>query len=104
MLLYAGGIAGTLLVMKLSLLMTKFGGVIRDFMNACGRQSMLILVVHPITANIFYDVIVSVLNVPAEKIFSEPPIIFFITVSGVLIPLFIAEKFGKLPVLKYFCS
>ena len=42
-------------------------------------------------------------TISAEKIFSEPTIIFGATVTGVLIPLFLATKFGKLPVVKYFC-
>lgn len=108
MLLYAGGIAGSLLVMKLfmklSMLMTKFGGVICDFMNACGRQSMFILVLHPITANIFYDILAYSTNFTPEEFFTDPIIICTTTLIGTLIPLFIAEKFGKLPVMKYFCS
>ena len=100
-LFYAGGLAGTLILMKISALMT--GGKIFSLISDCGRQSMMILILHPITANIFYEIIVDGFNFSAEKIFSEPTIIFGVTVTGVLIPLFIAKKFGKLPVLKYFC-
>ncbi|MBQ4404143.1 MAG: acyltransferase family protein [Selenomonadaceae bacterium] len=98
---YAGGIAGSLLVMKLSTLMTD--GKIFSLISDCGRQSMMILVLHPIVANIAYEIIVGGFNFPAEKIFTEPAIIFPVTAAGVLIPLFIAKKFGKLPVLKIFC-
>ena len=100
-LFYAGGLAGTLILMKISVLMTD--GKIFSLISDCGRQSMMILVLHPITANIFYEIIVDGFNFPAEKIFSEPTIIFGATVTGVLIPLFLAKKFGKLPVVKYFC-
>ncbi|MBE8949692.1 MAG: acyltransferase family protein [Quinella sp. 3Q1] len=100
-LFYAGGLAGTLLVMKISALMT--GGKIFSLISDCGRQSMVILVLHPIVANIFYEIIVGGFNFPAEKIFTEPAVIFGATAAGVLIPLFIAKKFGKLPVLKIFC-
>lgn len=100
-LFYAGGLAGTLILMKLSALMT--GGKIFSLISDCGRQSMVILVLHPIVANIFYEIIVGGFNFPAEKIFTEPAVIFGATAAGVLIPLFIAKKFGKLPVLKIFC-
>ena len=36
--------------------------------------------------------------------YNEPLLIFAATAAGVLLPLLIAEKFGKLPVLKYFCA
>lgn len=104
MLFYAGGIAGSLLVMKLSMLMTKFGGVICDFMNCCGRQSMFILVLHPITANIFYDILAAGTNFTPEEFFTEPIIILTAVTLGVVIPLIIAKRFGKFPVLKYFCA
>ena len=100
-LFYAGGLAGTLILMKISVLMTD--GKIFSLISDCGRQSMMILVLHPITANIFYEIIVGGFKFPAEKIFTEPAVIFGATVTGVLIPLFIAKKFGRLPVLKYFC-
>ena len=101
-LFYAGGLAGTLILMKISMLMTD--GKIFSFISDCGRQSMMILVLHPITANIFYEIIVDALNFPAEKIFTDTAVIFFVTAAGVLIPLFVAKKFGRLPVLKNFCA
>lgn len=101
LLFYAGGISGTLIVMKISALMTC--GKIFSLISRCGRQSMMILVLHPITANIFYEIIARNTNFPPENFFTEPIIIFAVTAAGVLIPLFIAEKFGKLPIVKYFC-
>ena len=100
-LFYAGAIAGTLILMKISVLITD--GKIFSLISDCGRQSMMILILHPITANIFYEIIVDVLNFPKEKIFTEPAVIFGVAVTGTLIPLFAAKKFGRLPVLKYFC-
>ncbi|MBR2733050.1 MAG: acyltransferase family protein [Selenomonadaceae bacterium] len=97
----AGGVTGTLLIMKISALMT--GGKIFSTISLCGRQSMMILVLHPIVANVFYEIIARATNFPPEIFFTEPTIIFGATVTGVLIPLTIAERFGKLPVLKYFC-
>ncbi|MBQ6005183.1 MAG: acyltransferase family protein [Selenomonadaceae bacterium] len=102
LLFYAGGIAGTLLVMKFSILMT--GGKIFSLISDCGRQSMMILVLHSIILNVAYEIIVDALNFPAEKIFTDYAVIFCVTATGVLIPLWIAKRFGKLPVLKYFCS
>lgn len=100
-LFYAGGIAGTLLVMKLSALMTR--GKIFSLISDCGRQSMMILVLHIIIANILYEIIDAHTNLTFDRLFTEPIIIFVVTAAGVLIPLLIAKKFGKLPVLKYFC-
>ena len=100
-LFYAGALASTLIVMKISALMTD--GKIFSLISECGRQSMMILVLHLISANIFYKIIVGALNFPVEKIFTEPAVVFGAVLSGVLIPLFLAKKFGRLPVLKYFC-
>ena len=99
---YAGGISGTLLVMKFSALMT--AGKIFSLISDCGRQSMMILVLHPIILNVAYEIIVDALNFPAEKIFTDTAVVFFVTAAGVFIPLFVAKKFGRLPVLKYFCA
>ena len=101
-LFYAGGLAGTLLLMKLSALTT--GGKIFSLISSCGRQTMMILVLHPIIANIFYELLDDVTEIPPEEFFTEPIIICAATLLGVLIPLWIAKKFGKLPVLKYFCA
>ena len=103
-LFYAGGIAGSLLVMKISMLAVKVRGKFVTLIEDCGRQTMLILVLHPIIANIFYEIIVRAANVPPENLFVEPTIIFFTTIFGTLIPLWIAKRFGKLPVLKHFCA
>ena len=64
-LFYAGGLAGTLLVMKLSALMT--GGKIFSLISDCGRQTMMILVLHPIIANIFYEVLAHTTNIPPKN-------------------------------------
>ncbi len=99
---YAGGLAGTLLLMKLSALMT--GGKIFSLISDCGRQSMMILVLHPIIANVFYEVLAHTTDIPPEEFFTNSAVICAATLLGVLIPLWIAKRFGKLPVLKYFCT
>lgn len=53
---------------------------------------------------IFNQILVQNNFVAPSQLYSEPLIIFVVTIAGVLIPLFIADKFGKLPILKYFCS
>lgn len=99
---YAGGLAGTLLTMKFSALMAD--GKIFRLISACGRQSMMILILHPIVANVFYEIVVRGFDFPSEKIFAEPMIICAATMLGTFIPLLIAKRFGRLPVLKYFCA
>ena len=100
-LFYAGGLAGSLLLMKISALMS--AGKIFSLISSCGRQSMMILVLHPLIIELLYNLLVRAANFPLEKIFSAP-IIFCAAFSGTLLPLWIAERFGKLPVLKKFCS
>ena len=103
-LFYAGGIAGSLLVMKLSMLAAKVRGKFFTLIEDCGKETMLILVLHPIIANIFYEILAQNTDISPDNFLLNPAISFTATVLGVLIPLFIAKKFGKLPVLKHFCS
>ena len=102
LLFYAGGLAGTLLVMKLSALIANVN--IFSVISYCGRQTMMVLVMHTILLNIFYDILVDVFKFPAEKIYTDYVVIFSATLIGVVIPLLIAKKFGRLPVLKYFSA
>ena len=100
-LFYAGGIAGTLLVIKISMLLTKFGGILSDIMNRCGRQSMIILIMHPLFISTLYDIL-DAAKVNPEIFLTDARIIFLATAAGVLIPVLIAKKYGKLPILKIF--
>ena len=100
---YAGGLAGTLTVMKLSERMTT-GSKIFSLISDCGRQSMMILVLHPPIIELLYTLLVRNNLVTLAEVYNVPLLIFLSTTSGVLIPLFIAKRFGKLPVLKYFCA
>lgn len=101
LLLYVGGVAGTLLVMKLATLMKN--GKIFSLISFCGRQSMFVMTMHLIIAFVVYDLVANVGGLSVAAVRSLPEVIFTITLLGLLIPLFIAERFGKLPVLKYFC-
>ncbi len=98
---YSGAIAGTLIIMKFSVLMKN--GKIFSLISDCGRQSMMILILHQLFAGIFYEIIAATTNFPPKEFLINPIIVFSATTLGVLIPLFVAKKFGKLPVLKYFC-
>lgn len=101
-LLCAGGISGTLLVMKFSTLMK--GGKIFSLISACGRQSLFVMTAHLLIAFAVYDLVANVTGFSVETVRSLPTVILTITLLGFLIPLFIAERFGKLPVFKYFCT
>ena len=102
LLFYSGALAGALVVMKISSLMTD--GRIFSLISDCGRQSMMILILHPLIVELFYNVLVRNNFCTLHEIYTEPPLIFCMTGFGVLIPLIIAKRFGKLPVLKYFCA
>lgn len=102
--LYAGGISGTLLIMKLSESAIKFSGKFITLMKYCGRQSLFVMTAHLIIAFIVYDLVANVTGLSVEVVRSLPEVILTITLLGLLIPLFIAKKFGKLPVIKNFCA
>lgn len=102
-LFYAGGLAGTLLVIKISMLLTKFGGILCDVMNCCGRQSMIILVMHPLFISTLYDLL-DAAAVNPEIFLTDARIIFAATSAGVLLPVLVAKRFGKLSLLRQFCA
>ena len=100
-LFFAGGLAGTLILMKISALMTD--GKIFSLISDCGRQSMMILVLHLPIIELLFNILVRNNFATLAEIYHTPNFILLSVLSGVLIPLFIAKKFGRLPVLKYFC-
>ena len=102
LLFYAGGIAGTLLVMKISALINS--GKIFSLISDCGRQSIIILVLHLPIIEVVYNILVRKNFVVSTNLYNDPAVIFVVTVTSVLIPLIIAKRFGKLPVIKYFCA
>ena len=103
-LLCAGGVSGTLLAIKFSVKMTTLGGKFCELMKYCGRQSLFVMTAHLIIAFAVYDFVANITGLTVEVVRPLPEVIFTITLLGFLIPLFIAKKFGKLPVLKYFCT
>ena len=62
---------------------------------------MMILILHPLFIATLYDVL-DAAKVNPEIFLTDARIIFLATAAGVLIPVLIAKKFGKLPVLKNF--
>lgn len=103
-LLYAGGVTGTLIIMKVATLMTSINGIFCKLMKYCGQQSLFVMTMHLLIAFITYDFVASATGLEVKIVRSLPEVIFAIILLGLLIPLLIAKKFGKLPVLKYFCS
>ena len=102
-LFYLGGISGTLLVMKFSIWISNVDGKFCALMKYCGRQSLFVMTAHLIIVFVAYDLIANFTGLPFKIIRPLPEVIFSITLLGLLIPLLIAKKFGRLPVLKYFC-
>ena len=103
-LFYAGGVAGTLLVIKFSMLLAKVGGSFCELIKYCGRQSMFILILHTIIANVCYELIAALTNFPPKNFPLDPSIVVPVATASVLIPIFLAKRFGKLPVFRVFCT
>ena len=91
LLFYLGAIVGTLLVMKISTLIAR--GKIFSLISDCGKESMTILIWHPIIANVFYEILARFTALDPEEFFTNPIIIFCATTLGTLISLLIAKKF-----------
>lgn len=102
-LLNVGGIAGTLLIMKFSVAMTKIGGKFFELMRYCGQQSLFVMSAHLVIAFAIYDFVANFSGLEVSIVRSLPEVIFAITLAGFLIPLWIAVRFGKFPLMKYFC-
>lgn len=101
-LFYINGIAGSLLVMKISMLATNFKNKFCDLISYCGQKSITILILHPIIIAIMYDLI----RLIANENFIRCAFICIpaIVICAVLIPVWIAKNFEDKPVLKYFCK
>ena len=104
-LFYAAGIAGSLLVMKISVLLTSFSNKFCDFISYCGRQSLMILILHVPIIEIVYQatLLIASLNSEFSVRILFPEFYFVLLICGVLIPVWIAKNFGKAPVIKNFC-
>ena len=104
-LLYIGGIVGSLFVMKISMAAADIGNKISDFISYCGKQSMIILVLHiPIIA-VTYNLTLAINPKYAELGLRFLPIGVetFIIAVAVIFPVIIAKKFGDKSIVKYFC-
>ena len=101
-LFYAGGIAGSLIVMKISMLLADFQNKIFDFIKYCGQQSVIIMVMHMVVLDVAYHITTLI----AAFGFRNLPLKFMIPViiSGVIVPVWLAKKFADKPIIKYFCA
>lgn len=104
-LLYIGGIVGSLAVMKISMWLTNLNNKVFDFVKYCGKQSMAILIFHiPIIAVAYnFTVAINPKNAEIGLRFLETEFEFFIITCAVIFPVIIAKKFCDKPVIKYFC-
>lgn len=96
-LFYGGGLAGSLLLMKISMTVANFQSKFNEFIIYCGRQSLAILVFHPI----ILAVAAQLLETRFDSIWG---FIFTLATCGVIIPVCIAKNFGDKPIIKYFCA
>ena len=88
-LFYVGGIAGTLFIMKVSAWLANFSNRICNFIEYCGKQTVIILVLHiPLFAVVY-------------NLFGD---LKLMVICAVLLPVFIAKNFVGKPILKYFCT
>lgn len=101
-LFYFGGISGSLLVIKISMILANFSNKIFDLIKYCGVQSLAILILHMPILDIVHHVIKTIGEYNIDNLPSEYNI--FLIIFGVIIPVLIAKKFGDKPVIKYFCS
>lgn len=105
LILYVGGIGGTLLCIKFAEIFTKIGGKISDLISYCGLQSVLVVAIHIPIIMVFYDFIMGMNLFENDKLLhSSWTIAVICLILGVTIPLLIAKKIGKKPIIKYFCN
>ena len=75
-----------------------------NFVERMDLKIFIVLTVILLGAFLFNEILARSTDISPDNFLINPAIIFTATFLGVLIPPFIAKKFGKLPVLKYFCS
>lgn len=103
LLMYIGGISGTLLLMRVSQVFSELGNAAVNFFEYCGRQSMIILVLHLPIAFVIYDIVSTTGGMSVTFVRGEPAVIIGSIIAGVILPVVIAKLFGNKPVVKYFC-
>ena len=104
-LFYLGAICGTIICIKISDIFTKIGGKISDFVSYCGLQSVIVVAIHIPIIMFLYDLIMGMKFFENDKLLHENWSVTIIAlIFGVTIPLLIAKKFGRKPIIKYFCN
>lgn len=104
-LLYIGGICGTLILIKISMILANFGNKIFDFIKFCGRQSLAILIFRVPAIDVAYHLttIFDSRNAELGLRHLPPDVNLVIIIFSVILPAIIAKKFFKAPVIKNFC-
>lgn len=104
-LFYIGGISGSLILMKISMILSDFNNKLFDFVKYCGKQSMAILILHiPIIA-IAYNltVVIEPKNAELGLRLLSTEFETFVIICGIIVPVLIVKKFKDKPIIKYFC-
>ena len=103
--LYIGGISGTLILMKLSMILENFRNKIFDFIKYCGKQSLAILIFHVPAIDAAYHLTILFDSRIAEIGLRHlpPEVNLVIIIFSVIVPLFIVKKFKDKPIIKNFC-
>ena len=103
LLMYTGGIFGSLLLMRISQIFSELGNAAVNFFEYCGKQTMIILVLHLPVAFVIYDIVATVTGMTVKVVRGEPAVMIGVMIAGVILPVVIAKLFGNKPVVKYFC-
>lgn len=101
--MYIGGVSGTLLQMKFADFFSRFRGIVSEFIEYCGKQSLMILVLHLPVAFVMYDIGAALTGMTVKIVRGEPLMIIGTMIAGIVLPVVIAKLFGDKPVVKYFC-
>ncbi len=105
-LFYTGGIAGTILIMKFSMICTKYSQArIISLIKYCGLQSVIVVAVHIPVVMIIYDFIAAFTPYKTQALLQSNFLVAFFTAGiAIAIPLLAAKYLGRKPIIKYFCQ
>ncbi len=102
-LFYAACVAETLLLVKLSIVATEFGGAFADVMKYCGKQTMIVLTAHVLVIDCIYELLRAATGLEYGQMMTSPTIFVPTLIAATFVPLFVAKQFGQKPLIKYFC-
>lgn len=96
-------LAETLLLFKFSQLVTTAGGLLAKPIIFCGKQSLFVLTVHVPIIVFLYQMIHLLTGLLWTEIIKLPEIFVPTVLFTLSLSLWLAKRFGKQPVFKYFC-